>query len=67
MERRPAPDYDPRSFHPAPEVPMRPTTLRVLLLATAFVLLAGCNTLRGVGKDIEKAGEVIQDTANKSP
>ena len=24
------------------------------------LLLAGCNTVRGVGKDIEKGGEVIQ-------
>jgi len=31
----------------------------VLLLATAFVL-SGCNTVQGMGKDIEKAGETIQ-------
>lgn len=30
-----------------------------LLLATAF-LLAGCNTVQGIGKDIEKGGEAIQ-------
>jgi predicted small secreted protein len=30
-----------------------------LLLATAFAL-SGCNTVQGVGKDIEKAGETIQ-------
>jgi predicted small secreted protein len=24
------------------------------------VLLAGCNTVQGVGKDVEKAGEAIQ-------
>lgn len=24
------------------------------------VLLAGCNTVAGVGKDVEKAGEAIQ-------
>jgi predicted small secreted protein len=42
--------------------------LRCLILALAAVaLLAGCNTLRGLGKDIEKAGEVIQDTASQSP
>jgi predicted small secreted protein len=46
---------------------MRPTILHVLLLAIALVVLAMCNTIRGVGKDIEKAGEVIQDTADKSP
>lgn len=31
----------------------------VVLLALAL-LLAGCNTVRGVGQDIEKAGEAIQ-------
>jgi predicted small secreted protein len=46
---------------------MRTPIARVLTLALAIVLLAGCNTLRGVGKDIEKAGEVIQDTADKAP
>lgn len=30
-----------------------------LLLATAL-LLAGCNTVQGIGKDIEKGGEAIQ-------
>lgn len=32
-----------------------------LMLATTT--LAGCNTVRGAGKDIEKAGEVVQDAA----
>ncbi|PKO52925.1 MAG: entericidin [Betaproteobacteria bacterium HGW-Betaproteobacteria-2] len=30
-----------------------------LLLISAF-LLAGCNTVEGVGKDLEKAGEAVQ-------
>jgi predicted small secreted protein len=33
--------------------------LIALLLATAFAL-SGCNTVQGMGKDIEKAGETIQ-------
>ncbi len=33
-----------------------------MLLAVA-VLLAGCNTVNGMGKDIEKAGEAIQKTS----
>ena len=32
--------------------------LLILILATC--LLSGCNTLHGVGKDIEKVGEAIQ-------
>ena len=35
-----------------------------ILLAAAFVL-TGCNTVKGVGRDIERAGEVIQDAGNK--
>jgi entericidin A len=34
------------------------------LLAIAFVL-AGCNTVTGVGKDIQKAGEKIEDAGKK--
>ncbi len=36
------------------------------LLALSFVLaLAGCNTLRGAGQDIQKAGTAIEDAAKK--
>lgn len=35
----------------------------LLVAATAIVFsLYGCNTVRGVGQDIEKAGEAIQKT-----
>lgn len=34
-----------------------------LLLALGFALSA-CNTVRGVGKDIEKGGEAIQKSTN---
>ena len=34
--------------------------IAALLLACLIVLLSGCNTLHGMGKDIEKAGEGIQ-------
>ena len=34
------------------------------LLATAF-LLAGCNTVRGMGQDIQRAGEKIEGAARK--
>ncbi len=33
--------------------------MMAILLAAAFAL-AGCNTVQGMGKDIEKAGETIQ-------
>jgi entericidin B len=31
-----------------------------LLALAAGLVLAGCNTVHGLGKDIEKGGEVIQ-------
>ncbi len=33
---------------------------RVMMMIVAVTVLAGCNTVAGVGKDIEKAGEAIQ-------
>ena len=35
-----------------------------MLIAAAFVL-AGCNTLKGFGEDMQKAGQKIEDTAKK--
>lgn len=37
---------------------------RTLLVFCASLWLLGCNTIHGVGRDIEKAGEVIQGSAN---
>jgi entericidin A len=36
----------------------------VTLLAAAF-LLAGCNTVRGFGQDVQKAGEKLEEKARK--
>ena len=38
--------------------------MRILALVIAFAL-GGCNTMAGLGKDIEKAGETIQKGAGK--
>jgi len=35
------------------------------LLAALALLLAGCNTVRGVGEDLKQAGEKIQDAVKK--
>ena len=35
-------------------------------LVTTCVLLVGCNTIGGVGKDIKKGGEVIEKAADKA-
>ncbi len=38
--------------------------IALLLVSTAFVLSA-CNTVRGMGQDIQKAGEKIEGAAKK--
>lgn len=39
--------------------------LLVLWIAGAAVLLAGCSTMEGIGKDIKKGGQVLEDAAKK--
>ena len=41
--------------------------LVVLALVSFGLGLAGCNTVAGVGKDVEKVGSKIQDAATKKP
>jgi predicted small secreted protein len=36
-----------------------------LIAAIAMVALAGCNTVHGMGQDIQKAGDVISGAAKK--
>jgi entericidin B len=35
----------------------------VLLLASIVLALTACNTIEGVGKDVQKAGEAVEDAA----
>lgn len=37
---------------------------RVLVLCFIASVLSACNTVQGIGKDIEKGGEAIQKSAN---
>lgn len=39
--------------------------LLTMLLLAASVAVAGCNTMSGFGKDVEKAGDKIDDAATK--
>jgi predicted small secreted protein len=41
------------------------TLTALMLAAIASLLLAGCNTIEGIGQDIKKAGGVIEDAAKK--
>jgi predicted small secreted protein len=34
-------------------------------LAALVVFLTGCNTVAGVGQDVQRAGEVVEDAAKK--
>ena len=40
-------------------------TLMVLLMATGLMTLAGCNTVKGMGQDLQKAGASIENAAKK--
>ena len=40
-------------------------TITTLLALAAALLLSGCNTVKGVGQDIGKAGNAIERAANK--
>ncbi len=42
---------------------MKKIILLALILGT-FTLLAGCNTMQGLGKDIQGAGEAIEKAAD---
>ena len=34
------------------------------VLVVASAILAGCNTVRGIGQDVQTGGAAIQDAAN---
>lgn len=38
-------------------------TFLVTLVMAISAMLAGCNTIEGAGRDVERGGEKLQDTA----
>jgi entericidin B len=38
--------------------------MRFLLIGCALFALAGCNTIEGVGRDVEAAGDAVSDAAS---
>lgn len=42
---------------------MKSTRLILLALLASFAL-AGCNTIAGVGEDVQKVGEEVEDAAD---
>jgi len=45
---------------------MKRVLVSLLLLGFASALLAGCNTIEGVGKDVKRAGEAVEEAADKA-
>ena len=44
----------------------KPFALIAAVATLAVLMLAGCNTIEGIGKDVKKTGEVIEKTADKA-
>ena len=40
-------------------------SLLVVVLGSILAALTGCNTMKGLGKDTERAGEKIQENASR--
>ena len=41
------------------------TNFRILFMVILLLPLVACNTIKGVGQDIQKAGTVIEDAVKK--
>ena len=54
-------DVDMGLISPTKEVEMK---ILLLALAVGTLLAAGCNTVHGLGRDIERGGEKTQDAAD---
>ncbi len=38
---------------------------KIFLLLVSVLILAGCNTVQGLGKDVKKAGEAVENVGKK--
>ena len=43
----------------------KPALLAILAATLGALLFTGCNTMRGLGQDTERAGEKIQEKASR--
>ena len=41
-------------------------TLSLSLLAAMFLMLSGCNTVEGAGKDVKATGSAVEKAADKA-
>jgi predicted small secreted protein len=44
---------------------MKRSIALILLMLFSIGILTACNTVEGAGKDVQKAGEKVQDAADK--
>ena len=44
---------------------MKSVTTKFFALAAIALILAGCNTVSGVGRDVQKVGEVVEGAGRK--
>lgn len=40
-------------------------TLKSVLLGMMVLFVAGCNTIEGAGRDVQRGGEAIEDAAER--
>jgi len=61
-------DLEARNPDPGPIHEEKPMISKLLSLALAAALtaLAGCNTMKGLGEDIERGGEKLQGAAERA-
>lgn len=38
---------------------------KLIVLMTSVLIMSGCNTMQGFGKDVKKAGEAVENAAKK--
>ncbi len=38
---------------------------KLMMMVLVAIVLAGCNTMNGMGKDMEKAGEAVQKKSSE--
>jgi predicted small secreted protein len=44
---------------------MKSSLMKICLAVVVVYGLSACNTMEGIGKDVERAGEKVQDAAKK--
>ena len=44
---------------------MKRFSAMIVLALLSMAVLSGCNTVKGVGKDVQKVGEKVEDASGK--